>query len=329
MSRGYTNQGVCSFCCQADVVWIQHNLCNEPPCQVQSQRHGGLIEKLCIHFRHHLLVEVIAIWNVMYRLPTCHSCATDHPVIEHWGSLPIQSAILAMHFHPKLRQEAENCLLFIFRVPKCHQGRNFDCFRTMRVGEASNPGPNDHSRRKRSVTATIAILNPTAIRNKHEEFRVLMKTHAVDTFCCAETTATKDIQKTMAAKLRSLQLKSVWSEPVEPQKQKICDQPSLRGRAGGTSVHSKWPIRAAKSQDLKPKADADRLVHAVIQWGMMYVQIIVIYGYTGGNAWHRQATNTLFAHAIQMANTINLPTIFLGDLICSQLCMPKDFFLFR
>ena len=139
MSRGYTNQGVCSFCCQADVVWIQHNLCNEPPCQVQSQRHGGLIEKLCIHFRHHLLVEVIAIWNVMYRLPTCHSCATDHPVIEHWGSLPIQSAILAMHFHPKLRQEAENCLLFIFRVPTSHQDQNFDCFRTMRVGEPATP----------------------------------------------------------------------------------------------------------------------------------------------------------------------------------------------
>ena len=38
-----------------------------------------------------------------------------------------------------------------------------------------------------------------------------------------------------------------------------------------------------------------------------------MYGYTGGNAWHKKATNELFEHAIKMSHTTNMPTLFVGD----------------
>ena len=91
----------------------------------------------------------------------------------------------------------------------------------------------------------LAIVNPTAIRNKEEEFSCLMDAYGVDTFCCAETTAAKETQDMMEKKFQNIQLQTVWFDPVVQQRHRVNGQPCARGRAGGTAVHSRWPIRPA------------------------------------------------------------------------------------
>ena len=183
----------------------------------------------------------------------------------------------------------------------------------MRIGEASNPGPKKQRPKKQPCQAVVAIINPTAIRNKHEEFTQLMNTFQVNTFCCAETSATTEVQQSMQYQFHKLKLSTVWSHPVLAQREKVSNQPSLRGKAGGTSIHSMWPLRSGMSSHHDPEKAPDRITHAIVQWGGMYVQIITIYGYTGGNSWHKHATNQLFANAIQKAENINLPVMFAGD----------------
>ena len=100
---------------------------------------------------------------------------------------------------------------------------------------------------------------------------------------------------------------------MQEQRQRSDMQPCIRGRAGGTSVHTKWPCRLGyQTQDIADTAP-DRLVHVIMQWGTIFVQIVVIYGFTGGNSWHKSATNKLFEKAIAMTEAINRPAIFLGD----------------
>ena len=74
----------------------------------------------------------------------------------------------------------------------CH-----DPLKAVRVGEASNPGPKKQRTKMQSSQAVVAIINPTAIRNKHDEFNQLINTYQVNTFCCAETSATAEVQQTM------------------------------------------------------------------------------------------------------------------------------------
>lgn len=232
-------------------------------------------------------------------------------VDRRWGHLPIKLAILAkqhglgnqyiiLECHPKSR------LVQFFEKLSC-----FNPYLGVRLGEAKNPGPK-HIEQDHDV-AVLAIVNPTAIRNKEGEFQTLMNTHGVDTICCSETTATIEVQNDMTKKIRKLQMRTVWSDPVPQQRQRVDAQPCMRGRVGGTSIHSKWPVREALSQKLKPLHAADRLTHVVIQWGSLYLQIIAVYGFAGGNAGHKQATNELFTHAIQMSEMINLPALFVGD----------------
>ena len=224
------------------------------------------------------------------------------------GVMLIQDAILAC-CHRQVSMKTSETLGH--KDPLSKNEKSHNPLLGQRIGEASHPGP--RCKMDDNQNAVLAILNPTAIRNKEKEFSCLMKVYNVDTFCCAETTATKETQDMMTKKLHELQLKTVWSDPVVQQRQRVNGQPCARGRAGGTSVHSKWPIRPACSHEHKPLCAADRVTHAIVRWGTMYVQIITIYGYTGGNAWHKKATNELFEHAIKMSHTTNMPTLFVGD----------------
>ena len=224
------------------------------------------------------------------------------------GVMLIQDAILAC-CHRQVSMKTSETLGH--KDPLSKNEKSHNPLLGQRIGEASHPVP--RCKMDDNQNAVLAILNPTAIRNKEKEFSCLMKVYNVDTFCCAETTATKETQDMMTKKLHELQLKTVWSDPVVQQRQRVNGQPCARGRAGGTSVHSKWPIRPACSHEHKPLCAADRVTHAIVRWGTMYVQIITIYGYTGGNAWHKKATNELFERAIKMSHTTNMPTLFVGD----------------
>lgn len=188
-----------------------------------------------------------------------------------------------------------------------------DPMKATRIGEAKNPGPFSKPKHFSMDRAVLAILNPTAIRKKQDEFANLMQSYDVNLFCCAETTATHEVQKEMTKQFAKLHLRTVWSTPVQPQKERTDNNPSLRGRAGGTAIMAKWPIRAALTTNFLPQHAPDRLTHAIVQLGTIFVQVLTIYGYAGSNSWHKQATNELMQTAIRMAGAINLPAIYVGD----------------
>ena len=229
----------------------------------------------------------------------CHLAASFADSEQHCGTKSFHAAILAFYIRSRPFHCAFRCAFSSMHTNPC-PCRQFDHnpMKATRIGEASNPGP-QFKRSNHDNAAIVAILNPTAIRNKHEEFQLLMDTHEVNTFCCAENSATKDTQSFMNKQFSGMGLTSVWSQPVPPQREKCNGQPSLRGRAGGTSIHSKWPIRDGLTTHLDPESAPDRICHAITQWGSCYVQILVIYGYTGGNKWHKNATNALFATAMK------------------------------
>lgn len=128
-------------------------------------------------------------------------------------------------------------------LPTCSSIIGFHCIvhrrllsRGVRYGEALHPGPCSES------YTTIAIINPTAIHGKEESFQELQDTWGVHTFACAETTATTTVQQQFSRTLHKQGLRSVWSAPVQEQRERVNNVPSLRGKAGGTSLHSSWPL---------------------------------------------------------------------------------------
>ena len=195
----------------------------------------------------------------------CHFAAQFAIGEQHHGTKRFHAAILAFDMWSSSSQCASDAFSIILDQNTClccHTNHN--PMNAVRIGEASNPGPQDKGRCHDSA-AIVAILNPTAIRNKQDEFQVLMKTHDVNTFCCSENTATKDIQTYMNKQFAAMGLNSIWSQPVPPQREKCNGQPSLRGRAGGTSIRSKWPCREGLTKHLDLDSAPDRLCHAILQ----------------------------------------------------------------
>ena len=70
----------------------------------------------------------------------------------------------------------------------------------MRIGEAKNPGPVGN----RSQKTVWAIVNPTSIYSKVEEFRDLIKQYDIGIISCSETSATSATQKTFTAALKKM-----------------------------------------------------------------------------------------------------------------------------
>ena len=109
-------------------------------------------------------------------------------------------------------------------------------FGTYRIGEASNPGPTLNY-------AKFAVINPTSLDNKTDEFEILAKKHEVNIIAAAETSATMSVQKSFASKIRKHGFHAVWSAPVPTQRVKLDGQESKRGKAGGVAVFSQFKCR--------------------------------------------------------------------------------------
>ena len=110
--------------------------------------------------------------------------ATPHPAI-----LALHSVSDPSPLNPEFHWMTE----FVACHSKTTQ-RNHNPLCGCRIGEADNPGPVP-KRKFRPQFANLAIINPTAINNKEEELETLINDYQIDTFCCAETTATAEVQK--------------------------------------------------------------------------------------------------------------------------------------
>ena len=202
------------------------------------------------------------------------------------------------------------CLPMQHVPPPPHKGQ--------RIGEAQNPGPED------MAAFNLAIVNPTAIRNKMQEFLHLKQKYNVHAIACAETSATQQVQGEVSAQLRKLKLCRIWSIPVELQRVKLCQEPSLRGKSEGTSFHSTVYARCSFVADKHTCKFATRLLHCIVKVSQrLYVQVFVIYGVTGSTAGHAQVTDETLRTAWELSQKTALPSLFVGDFNMDVRCFEE------
>ena len=177
---------------------------------------------------------------------------------------------------------------------------------TRRIGEAKNPGP-------LTQHINIASINPTSVANKKDEFHILSQTHDVHLIAAAETTATLETQTSFSGIARQIGYNTIWSPPVMPQKIRLDGQASRRGRVGGVALFSKFPCRRSWDSLPKPWDTSTRIVHSLVQFGHLWVQVFVIYGLAMPNKGAKDFTDELFHQACEQSRLLPLPTIFIGD----------------
>lgn len=237
----------------------------------------------------------------------------------HFSTTPIFPPCLK-----KISEELLNSLVRNFAMPK-HVPPPL--YHGVRVGEATNPGPQD------LAAFNLAIVNPTAIRNKLEEMTNLQKQYNLHAIACAETSATAQVQNEMTVKFRQMKFRSFWSSPVDPQRVKLNQEPSLRGKSEGTSLHTSLYARHSFDPIKESWKFATRLTHSIVKVATnLHIQVFVIYGPTGSIAGHAQVTNEILQAAWDMSKRIALPSLFVGDfnldvrqLPCFQDMQPSGF----
>lgn len=236
-----------------------------------------------------LICSCIEIKPLFVPLDNCASTSWQSHVLDRWCTAMDVDVAVIPYRYLRLRS-------------KTNHNKLLGC----RVGEAKNPGP------QKSV-ATFAIVNPTSLNQKFDDFCQLKNDYDIDVFACSETSATEQIQQQFTQQMRQIGFFSQWSAPVQPQRLKLDLVPSKRGKAGGTSLHSCLPSRLCCNPPPTELIASNRIVHSILRVGELHIQTFVIYGMTGSVAGHVEFTNNLFNHAIHMSKEINIPSIFMGD----------------
>ena len=164
----------------------------------------------------------------------------------------------------------------------------------VRIGEADNPGP------IRPPGICISAFNPTSVcqRSKH----------------LSETSATLQVQKAETRALRTLNVRSVWSQPVEPHKASDVSTASLRGASRGTACLSKFPIRETRDLFSAAWRATGRISECYVQVGPLQIRIITLYGFAKGTPNGLSVTNFLLEAAAQRLLLNRTPTIIGGDI---------------
>ena len=200
---------------------------------------------------------------------------------------------------------------------------NYSPYVGQKIGEAKNPGPQQSfhapknaprtGRNFAQLTSTLAIVNPTSLANKKEDFQYLKQKYGIQTFACAETTATVQIRAMFGRIMRSQSFHCLWSKPVDPQRIRIDGQPSLRGKVGGTAIFSLHSCRHPWNICNLKILFQTRLVHGVFQIGATWIQIITIYCLPSNVNGAKDFNNELVQAAVNLSETIPLPVMFVGD----------------
>ena len=155
----------------------------------------------------------------------------------------------------------------------------------------------------------MVVTNPTAIHQKAQTLHVL----EADLLALSETSATATVQAQFSREFAKLGYKSVWGYPA-PAQLSAGNQDSLRGAAIGVSMHSKFPIRAARNQPESPWHQAGRFMHTFVQLPGIEIQVCNLYGLPASVATAKQRTNSLLEFAHHCIRHTTFPGIICGDL---------------
>lgn len=170
-----------------------------------------------------------------------------------------------------------------------------------RVGEAKNPGPPREYR--------ACITNPTVIAHKHAQYI----DQDADMYTASETAATKAAQHLFASRMRKAHYHTQWSAPLEPAHSKNQDRESYRGKAAGVAVISKTPERPTFRRQQTKAEHASRMLEVYTHFGCTPIRVFVIYGLVSNQPGAHQWTETMLQDITQIIQTVQMPTMILGD----------------
>ena len=173
--------------------------------------------------------------------------------------------------------------------------------RGVRFGEATQPGP--------LQTITLAFLNPTTIWGKE----VLIDQMPAQIWFAAETAANETVQKAMTTKLRSKDIRTVWSQPTLSRDEPLSEHESYRGKASGAAILSRLPCRPVRHTLTIPEEFATRITSAIIQVHSVQLHCISIYGFCLSQPKARQRTDKMLQLAARLVDDVALPTVIAGD----------------
>jgi len=186
-----------------------------------------------------------------------------------------------------------------------------------RIGEATNPGPPNHSDEPKESsennTLWIGNCNPTQLLGKED----IVGEWGSGIWAFSETSATQAAQATIRSRLSLQGLTTVFGTAVAPQQ----SSQIFRGKTGGVAVASHLSIRPY----IHPSPDflyqSTRFIDCIVNLNYdTPLYIACIYGVAGTCSAHAQHTqhftsftNKLFVHAAERAAQFRGPAIIVGD----------------
>ena len=181
----------------------------------------------------------------------------------------------------------------------------FSYLKSVRVGEASNPGPwsSDPSRLK------CCVINPTALVRKTDAI-VGMKANLV---FLSETSATDIVQKQMKREYQNCGYRSFWSEPVGKKTATIDNRPSLRGENAGTAILTTLPCRFSRMEFPAVIRDMCRINMSIVALANIEVLVVAIYGFPSNHTNAKKYTDILLSHIYQIVTMAKMPYLIGGD----------------
>ena len=248
---------------------------------------------------------------------------------------PLQGCCLVTRIHLRAGVGALSLIRQVFRggVFRSASMLFSDWFRRghfagVRVGEASNPGPQSkltaffgpaegHSTpddktpaaSNKASVCTFAVVNPTSILHKAQALREI----GADVLILAETSAVHRVQTVTTTAMRQLQYKCLWGCPVPCHSRDSCPSGTLRGLAAGVALASRFPAHEARPPMSRAALDTCRLMDGFVRLGTLQIRVIVIYGYPLSHSDARERTNDLLQQAFDRACESAVPCIVAGD----------------
>eukprot|EP00435_Cladocopium_sp_Y103_P054135 s857_g17.t1 len=112
---------------------------------------------------------------------------------------------------------------------------------------------------------------------------------------------------------------SRWSVPLADRVERLDSRPSLRGKASGVAMFSRWPIRHIHGTIDDEILASSRLAHLLLEIGDFQLQCVVIYGMAQSGM--DKQNRDLVLHALRAVDHFHLPYVILGDFNCSPLAL--------
>ena len=176
---------------------------------------------------------------------------------------------------------------------------------SMRIGEASNPGPD----------FVVSTLNVASLSMHQDEVQVASHSPTIRVF--TETCLTQQILPTIQRKARQVQKFVVPSCICAPRKLASRSDSQTRGESGGVLLCSDLPARQGNVPMDQTAWLSTRIVEAIVSISSnLVIRVVGFYGYSKRYPGHIERTNQLLTRVLDYVEKSTIPCIFVGDLNC-------------